>query len=173
MANQEKTFNAIKNAVRGIHKPVAIILSGPPACGKTTFVQDYLEGFVVVSSDDYIQSYADRNNSTYSKVFKECAKEANKHCLRVFHEAIKNGENIVIDRTNTSVKSRRKWMPHLNDYHKVLVIFDIDKDVVLQRAEFRGIEEGKSIPRHVIESMFENMAEAADEEKIQASYIIK
>lgn len=135
-------------------KKFCIVLVGVPAAGKTTFVNELKEHFTfkIASSDDYIQAQADREGKTYNEVFFECIKYADAAYQNQIHRAFDNGENLVCDRTFTSIKSRRQIIGLIpTGYEKIAVFFPTpDHKEHRRRLNSRP---GKTIPQHVIKSM--------------------
>ena len=136
-----------------------LVLCGLPGTGKSTYVQSYLKQFpetVVCSTDDYIEQYAKDRNSTYDDVFFEAIKMATEHMWKKFAEAIANDQRIIMDQTNLTMKKRRQILskvPH--HYMKISVYFDPpDKK---KWAENLANRPGKTIPRHIMDSMIQNV----------------
>lgn len=143
--------------------PYCILLCGLPASGKTVFRNSLEVDFEVVSSDDFIEMFADQENRTYNEVFLKRIKEANKSAWTNFEQAIQNDKNIVIDRTNLNIKTRTKWLNRLPDtYYRVGVWLHCrDKDEWTARLNARV---GKQIPDHVLKDMRNRVEKFADRE---------
>ena len=90
--------------------PTCVMLIGLPASGKSTFVDSVVPlNFVVVSSDDHVEVMADNLGLTYSEAFKDVIKEATNRKDADFEFAVANKQSMVLDMTNLSKKSRRKY----------------------------------------------------------------
>jgi predicted kinase len=154
-----------------------IYLIGPPGCGKSTWRNDYLSknpDFVVVSSDDFIDSYAAERGISYSLAFPLAVKLADSHCKAVFAAAVAEGKSIIIDRTNMSRKSRMSWRSSIGkdlDVYYTAVMFSVPRDVLDARLAARAAETGKNIPRHVVDMMIKNFDEPTMDEFFAISHI--
>lgn len=142
--------------------PTATILIGLPACGKSTWreqTQDPLR--IVISSDDYIEMKAADENTTYNAVFKKYIQDADAQCKRVFKMAVDQNWDVVVDRTNSSLKARSFWLQNIPaHYRKVAIVFalpqtDEDHAKWQHRLESR---EGKTIPQDVLETMWKTFS---------------
>lgn len=140
-------------------QPMAMILVGLPGSGKSTLSRQLREmhsedrTLVYVSSDQYIEQWAEEEGKTYGEVFSKYADKANNACLKSFHDAIRDRNDVLIDRTNMDRGSRRKWLGKLKDAGYMLVAFDVhcDPEELARRNEARK-EQGRAIPDHVMES---------------------
>lgn len=138
------------------------ILVGPPAAGKTTWIQKEFQGEIfTVSSDDIIQEIADEEDSTYDEVFAKYAKVAEKMMWEDFDHLVGGDYTpIIVDRTNMSVKSRRKFFERLRNFHKGhgyklhAVVFPKPEDAEYERR--LNSRPGKTIPENVIKSMIQS-----------------
>jgi predicted kinase len=142
------------------------VLIGPPASGKSTWRAKNLNSMfltndtpepcsVVISGDDLIEAEMAVTGDSYPVVFARHDFKEQKRVLRNrFTQAIEEGRDIVIDRTNLTVKGRRSFLASLpQTYEKVAVLFDLPETVLFERLERRGLETGKVIPRKVVEDM--------------------
>lgn len=136
-----------------------IVLCGLPGTGKSTYVQSYLKQFpetVVCSTDDYIEQYAKDRNSTYDDVFFEAIKMATEHMWKKFAEAIANDQRIIMDQTNLSSKKRRQILDKMpSHYKKMAVYFEVPDQAEWE--ERLANRPGKNIPKHIMDSMIQNM----------------
>lgn len=134
----------------------AICLIGPPGSGKSTYRNNI--NAVAISSDDFIDAVALEQGKTYNEVFETVdIKEIEKIMRDKMIAAIKDGNDIIIDRTNMSRKSRNKFMCHVpKNYTKIAVVFEIERSLLDQRLQEREINTGKSIPDFVVDAMIRN-----------------
>lgn len=136
--------------------PTAILLCGPPGCGKTTFRKQYLQKFVPFSTDDLIMEHAAKLGLTYGDVFEGYFKTAQRRYDETLDEALSWEQNIVIDRTHTTVKSRKRTLaklPPFAKYKKVVIRFGFDQETLVKRVEERGLLTGQSVPAGVVRQM--------------------
>ncbi len=142
------------------------VLIGPPASGKSTWRAKNLAATfitndtpephaVVISGDDLIEAEMAVTGDSYPVVFARHDFKEQKRILRnQFTQAVEEGRDIVIDRTNLTAKGRRSFLASLpRTYERVAVLFDVPETVLFERLERRGIETGKVIPRKVVEDM--------------------
>lgn len=116
---------------------------------------------VVTSRDAELMNYAKDNGieGNYSDVWKyleenDLQKEVDKLVQNKFQDAVRARKDIVIDMTNMSVKSRRKWLNTVPKmYSKKAIVFATPYKEVYARNEKRFQETGKNIPNFVIKNM--------------------
>jgi len=94
------------------------VLIGPPGSGKSTYLSKYLQtdtDIVVISRDKMMVEILSEKYGTndYNKIWQNATKEEHQMItnllMKNFSKAVKQGKQIVIDMTNVSIKSRRKW----------------------------------------------------------------
>jgi predicted kinase len=131
------------------------MLIGPPASGKSTWRARDTTNAIVISGDDMIEEECRRTGLTYAEVFPTVCFKTQKRALHEhFQDAIFNHRNIIIDRTNLTIKSRRSFLASLpRSYERIAIVFTVTPSVLFERLERRGQETGKIIPREVVEDM--------------------
>jgi len=132
------------------------MLIGLPRAGKSTWrsTRTYTPEFapIVISRDDILMEYS--NGKSYSETWKSLTeseqKEIDIKIKNKFRDAVSNGKNILIDMTNLSKKSRKKWLKsyNLDKYLKKAVIFPEDAVTCNNRNS-----DEKHIPIQVLENM--------------------
>ncbi len=135
---------------------LAIVLCGVPASGKTTLRWDYedqIPNVAVISSDDYIEDYAELHGKTYNEVFSDVIRQADAAFWKSLDVAISLGKTIVIDRTNLTPKSRKKVLDILlgSGYTAHAVWFETPEQEEWERR--LNSREGKTIPSHILDQM--------------------
>lgn len=143
------------DAYKVIRKPVFVMMVGFPAAGKSTFVENEYKDFNHISSDNYVERVAKAQEKTYNDVFLSTIKDAEKYVNEVFLKSIQDERPIVLDRTNLSVGSRKKYLKLIpNTYHKVChLVACSDKEEWHRRLQSRP---GKNIPDSAIQAMIQN-----------------
>lgn len=142
--------------------PKCTILVGVPASGKSTWRVTRLGGFgIELSTDDIIERLADRWGFTYNEIFKDTISFAEKVMKRDLIAAAERDVDIIIDRTNLTAKSRRKWieMLKLYQYDIEAVVFPMPGTAKLSTEEWnRRLDSrpGKTIPGHILSPMIEH-----------------
>lgn len=133
------------------------ILVGPPASGKSTWIQKEFQGEChVVSTDDIIQEIADKDGKTYNETFAKYIKAAEEIMWQEFDRMVTGGYTpIIVDRTNMNRKARARFInrlrTHRNDYKIHAVVFPKPED---EEYEYRlHNRPGKTIPEAVINGM--------------------
>jgi len=135
------------------------MLVGVPASGKSTWRVTRLGGFgIELSTDDIIERLADRWGFTYNEIFKDTISFAEKVMKRDFIEAAERDVDVIIDRTNLTAKSRRKWIEMLKLYQYEIdcVVFPEVGSEALSHEEWKrrlNSRQGKSIPQEVLDRM--------------------
>lgn len=130
-----------------------IMLIGAPCTGKSTYIKKYEndKSYVILSTDDYIQAYADASGKTYNEVFKEVIKSAEFELMSRLQYAIAAKKNIIWDQTNMTIASRAKKLNKVpSNYVKKAVVLYADLQTIKERNKNRP---GKVIPFDVIQSM--------------------
>lgn len=142
-------------------KPRITILVGPPCTGKSTWLasQPISDDSVIVSRDNVMMELAD-DGLTYNEAFKaQDSKKVDFVLREVYSKAVKDNENIVVDMTNMSRKTRRKWLSSISDkYITEAVIFIVDLAILNERNTLRAKSEGKYIPDAAFEQMCKNFS---------------
>ena len=137
--------------------PRLIMLCGIPTSGKSSYVRQgqdetpHLDGFVVLSTDAYIEREAQRQGRTYNKAFDELIGDATESMENSLRLALRDELSIIWDQTNLTPKIRRRKLAKIpSRYEKTAVWFDLPLEVALRRNKTRP---GKFIPEDIIESM--------------------
>ncbi len=132
-----------------------IIMIGLPRSGKSTYIKNnYLrtQDVDIISRDNLIEDFG--TGSTYSEKWKSFDKNGQKQIdlmlNKSFYKSIKLNKSIIIDMTNMSRKSRKKWLNDhkMKNYYKKCVLFIESKETVLSR-----MNDAKYISPEVINSM--------------------
>ena len=132
------------------------MLIGIPGSGKTTWAsnQSWATRCVHLSSDKFIESYAESQGKTYNEVFTEYVKTATQLLTKQAITANVAGTNAIWDQTNMSIKSRKDKLKLFPCYKKIAVVFATpDDDELARRLATRP---GKHISDNVITSMINN-----------------
>lgn len=145
------------------------ILVGFPGIGKSTWVNKFMEentNFVVVSSDDILQNICEEHGVSYNEGFSKYIDDAD----RLYKEKLKNmlaeKRNIIVDRTNLSIKSRQKILNMVPEgYTKNVVMFNISEEEHSKRLKERA---EKTISNQVLQTMKNSYVEPSFNEKIDA-----
>lgn len=148
-------------------KSKVILLVGPPLSGKDTFLNSQdITDFTVISRDDILMSLHD--NSSYSEAFdKVDQKEVDRLLNKKIQDSISKKENVIINMTNLSPKSRNKNLCKFpnSDYYKIAVVFPkLDLTDYINRNEGRSLSENKFIPVSVIKNMIDNWSDITPDE---------
>jgi predicted kinase len=149
--------------------PTLTVLVGLPGSGKTTWRKEYLASnpdTVVISQDDLLDAYAVANALTYTEAFQQAdLKKIEKQVYALFDEAVAQGQDILLDRTNMTAKGRASFLKRLTEgYEKVAVVFEIDEATLAYRLLKRANAEGKFIPDFVIRNFQETFVAPTEAE---------
>jgi tRNA uridine 5-carbamoylmethylation protein Kti12 len=151
---------------------------GLPGVGKTTqrdkLIRDKnLSNYVILSTDDYIESLATSNNITYNEAWKIHIKAAEKLMLKVLDSAIENGQNIIWDQTNLNSKTRRKKLNKVpNTYTKTAVHIKPSSIDRIHQINEERLSFGRNIPKDVLSKMIFLEEDVSPEENFQIVEII-
>jgi predicted kinase len=137
---------------------------GVPGSGKSTWIagQDWAGNCVVVSTDAYVERFAQRMGKTYSEVFEEVMPRAIRLMMRRVRWAHERNLDVIWDQTSTTAASRRRKFSALFDYDHIAVVFRTPAWPELKRR--LDSRPGKTIPRKVIKGMIHSWEEPSEEE---------
>lgn len=126
------------------------MMIGLPGVGKSHFISVSDMKAIILSSDMYIEHYAESLGKTYNDVFKDYVAEANELFFEDLKEAARYNQDIIIDRTSLTVKSRKKILdmfPNHTKFAQVIMASTEKHELQLKQRI------GKSIPEEVMERM--------------------
>jgi len=142
-------------------------LIGVPGSGKSTWVKNQIWalGLSVVSTDNFVEAYADAQGRTYSEVFKDYMPTAIDLMIQQVAFARQHGHTVIWDQTSTTVASRRKKFRMLPDYQHIAVVFKTpDPEELSRRLASRP---GKIIPEEIVQDMINRFEMPTLEEGFQ------
>jgi len=149
--------------------PKVTLLVGVPASGKSTYVDNTIynnpdANSWVVSTDIIIQEICDIHGITYNEGFADLIKFAEKIFFSDIEKAIDRKIDVVIDRTNLTVKGRRKFINMFKPagYEIEAIVFPIPEQNEWERR--LTSRPGKTIPDHVIQGMVSSYTRPTIEE---------
>jgi len=153
-----------------------IMLIGLPGSGKTTY-RNSIKGYTVISQDDWVEEEAKERGIMYKEMF------TSKYSTRMkvisnnilqskFSNAISKKENIIIDMTNLSLKSRRHKLNVIPEkyYSKKAIVFNRSLED-LKKVNTERIKYGRDIPDSTFKFMVESFCVPTDEEFDKIEYI--
>jgi predicted kinase len=129
------------------------VLVGVPGSGKSTWIKNQIwaKDIPVVSTDRFVEKYAEEQGKTYSEVFQEYMPIAVRLMANQALICQANKLDIIWDQTSTSVATRAKKIRMLPNYYKIAVVFKTPEPEELKRRLDSRI--GKNIPEEVSETM--------------------
>lgn len=133
------------------------LLVGLPACGKTTWRANHPNAGIPLSTDDIIEHIAASAGKTYDEVFVGSVGDATELFETFFKVNLHEGKDIVIDRTNLTPKTRRRFIDSARcaGYHIHAVVFERPMTSAAHDEWNRRLERpGKTIPVSVLQTMF-------------------
>lgn len=138
-----------------MNRPQITILVGLPASGKSTFCAAHSAPCdVILSTDNYVERLAREQGTTYDALWAAHIGEAEADLFEQLQRALAERQDIVIDRTNLTAKSRRRILSQVPKlYARVAVVFDVSEADQAARLTQRP---GKTIPAAAIVSMRES-----------------
>jgi predicted kinase len=143
--------------------PKCIILVGVPASGKSTWHRNKFGEYPmpVASTDKIIEEVASSYGMTYDEGFKGLIQFAEIIMWRQITTCLMRGSDFIIDRTNLSVKSRKKFIDKLKLHHYNIecVVFPLPGTEKLSSDEWNrrlNSRRGKTIPGYILSSMIEH-----------------
>jgi predicted kinase len=130
-------------------------LIGVPGSGKSTWVKNQIWalGLTVVSTDNFVEAYANQQGRTYSEVFEDYMPTAIDLMIQQVAFAQQYGHTVIWDQTSTTAASRRKKFRMLPDYQHIAVVFKTpEPDELSRRLASRP---GKIIPEEIVKDMID------------------
>ena len=149
------------------------MLVGIPGSGKSTWVnnQIWTKNCAYISTDYYIEKFAQKLNKTYTEVFDDVIPRAVRLMNRSVCRAKNNNKDIIWDQTSVTIKTRAKKLRILTDYRAIAVVFDTPElDELYRRLRLR---EGKHIPHRVIHQMLDHWQDPTLEEGFSEIWHVK
>lgn len=133
--------------------PYITLLVGLPGVGKSTYVNEYkTPDSIVLSTDAIVESMCNANGITYDQGFKLFIDQATHEYNKLLATYLAAGNDIVIDRTNLSVTSRRKILARVpKRYKKYAAFFPIPPEEEWKKR--LASRPGKCIPQSVLDNM--------------------
>ena len=97
------------------------VLVGLPGSGKTTWRKARPKLGVVVSSDDLVEEIAARDGVSYVEAWNKHINDAQDCAWDIFATAARAGLDTVIDMTNLTQASRRRWIGYEDQDARAIV----------------------------------------------------
>ena len=130
-------------------------LIGVPGSGKSTWVKNQIWalGLSMVSTDNFVEAYAEQQGRTYTEVFEDYMPTAIDLMIQQVAFAQQHGHTVIWDQTSTTAASRRKKFRMLPDYQHIAVVFKTpDPEELFRRLASRP---GKIIPEEIVQDMID------------------
>lgn len=146
--------------------PKCILLVGVPASGKSTFIDTWVDtnDYEILSTDNIIQSWAEQQGLTYDQAFGDRIKIADREFWDSISSAADAGKNMVIDRTNLSVKSRKKIIDHVGKQGYEFEAYVFPTPDAVEWEKRLNNRPGKTIPKNILASMKSNFNMPTEDE---------
>ncbi|TDI96954.1 MAG: ATP-binding protein [Deltaproteobacteria bacterium] len=93
---------------------VMVILVGNIGCGKTTLSRKYADKKYIVVSRDGLRSMIDGDRYKFDVELESLVYDVETYAIELF---LRSGYNIVVDETNTSLRSRRRLLMIAEDHN--------------------------------------------------------
>jgi len=147
-------------------------LIGVPGSGKSTWIKDQIWalGLTIVSTDAFVEDYAEQQGKTYSEVFTDYMPTAVNLMAEQVVYAREHGHTVIWDQTSTTVKSRARKFHMLPDYYHIAVVFRTPEHKELMRRLMS--RPGKEIPDHVVASMIASWEEPTEAEGFKEIWFV-
>lgn len=154
------------------NNPTAYFLIGHQYTGKSTWIRPLLVSTVDLIPPKYYnldfflhRKLKERNLEYNAKNFTMFANDASKEADENFEKWLKDGEDIIIDRTNTTRRGRVRILSKLKShgYEIMGVVFPVlDDETIQERIKSRP---DQVVPFDIVTSFRDRMEEIDDEER--------
>jgi predicted kinase len=137
------------------------VLVGLPGSGKSSSIPEDFDGFVY-STDKFIEDAAKHFNSTYNEMFKDNIGPATMHMNEQLELAIRQLEDVIWDQTNLGSKKRLGILSRFPKAYRKVCVCRLPPRNDIEWIELNSRlfgREGKTIPRHIVESMADSYVE--------------
>jgi predicted kinase len=136
------------------HKKKLYILVGPPAVGKSTWIEQNINksNAYIISRDKIYEDVRDQ----FGGINKNALIEIDRRLKERFEGAKDSKKDIIIDAPNLTANQRRLIIKKLqlteNQYEKIAVVFNFkgQENIILENAEKRERETGKNISPRIL-----------------------
>lgn len=139
--------------------PKCTLLVGVPGSGKSTWLnQNISDRDRIVSTDNIIDALGKVYDFTYDEIFRETIRFADMVMVKWMLESAEAGDNLYIDRTNLTAKSRAQFINKLKKYGYEFecVVFPEVGSEALSKEEWKrrlNSRPGKTIPQEALDRM--------------------
>jgi putative nucleotidyltransferase with HDIG domain len=143
------------------------LLVGPPLSGKTTWIKDNKKAAIVISRDEILMKMS--NHENYNDAWNSVDQnEVDREFNVQLSTAVKARKDIIIDKTNCSLRSRRSILGQVpKSYFRKAVVFYTPYEELLKRGVVRTVSESKYVDersiQEIIKSYFSPLYDSFDE----------
>ena len=139
-------------------------LIGVPGSGKSTWIRNQIWalGLTIVSTDTFVEAYAEQQGQTYNQVFEDFMPRAVDLMAQQVVFAREHGHSVIWDQTSTTVASRQKKFRMLPDYEHIAVVFRTPD--APEHARRLNSRPGKTIPDEIVQDMINRFEMPTEEE---------
>lgn len=158
-----------------MNKPKCIIMVGLPGSGKDYWIENVFQSedyWYNVSTDEWIQRYADANDLTYTEAFnaevdgKPMFQYAESKMNANLDDLIRDKCNIIWNQTNMSRAKRDKIRRRLNGYDCYVKHIEVSMEQLIKQLVNRADDTGKSICPSIVNRMASSFDPIGDDEPI-------
>lgn len=145
----------------------ATFLIGPPASGKSTWVEKNRKDEIIISRDDLVDQFRKGTHMSYSDTFKDSSFQSrvNAALEKLISDTIKGQKNFIVDMTNMTVINRAKILNRLPlNYFKRGVVFSPSRSELSRRLKKRELETGKRVGEDIVDQMLKSYQKPTNDE---------
>lgn len=156
---------------------ICYLMVGVPGSGKSTLCENLLKenpSLDIVSTDEFIESYAKEKNISYGKAMREMGDKPLSLMNNKIQKLLKEKKSFIWDQTNVFLSARKKKLKMLsqNKYEVTAIVTELSAEELNRRLDKRISEGGKRINIKIINDMIESYIRPSYSEGFNEIYLI-
>lgn len=136
------------------NKPIAYVLVGFPASGKSTWASNHPQNLPIASTDEFVERYADEHKVSYTEAFHTYFPQAREELKLQINQLTQNPVSFIWDQINLKRNERIKIHNRLSPTHNVIyVCFHVPVEECVRRYHMRKRDSGSIVNEEYIRGL--------------------